>query len=233
MVKTGCLIDGCDGVGPYRNGWCVRHYQQWYRHGDPLWREKWAKTCSVEGCEKPRKTKGLCNQHYLRKWKHGEPTTILTLQGQTPEQRFWAKVNKPNDYQCWLWQGAIDKDGYGIFGVEGNRAEKAHRVSYQWAYGSLTDEEQVLHHCDTPGCVNPKHLFAGTNNDNMQDKIRKGRARYSEGEECHSAKLTVKKVRNIRERLAAGASQASIAREYGVDPSAVWAIYHRRSWKHI
>lgn len=101
------------------------------------------------------------------------------------KERFWLKVDKREPLLCWLWLGAKSKKGYGSFILDGRRnvegARKpigTHRISWMFASGSIPDGLHVLHHCDTPACVNPLHLFLGTNLDNTKDKMAKGRARY-------------------------------------------------------
>jgi hypothetical protein len=99
----------------------------------------------------------------------------------TFSDRFWKKVDKtpglgPNG-DCWLWTSATDQHGYGAFSLygRGKSMPKAHRLSYEWAYGPLPLGIDVLHKCDNPPCVRPEHLFTGTARDNMRDASRKGR----------------------------------------------------------
>ena len=87
--------------------------------------------------------------------------------------RFWSKV-KPTDY-CWTWEGCKNEDGYGNFRHLGESL--AHRISYQLIHGNISMEDQVLHSCDNPSCVNPDHLWIGNHQDNMKDKTVKGRSR--------------------------------------------------------
>ena len=75
---------------------------------------------------------------------------------------------------CWLWRGAITSTGYGHMKV-GEHYEKAHRIAWRFAYGVIPDGLQVCHRCDNPPCVNPDHLFLGTQVDNLRDCYRKGR----------------------------------------------------------
>lgn len=75
---------------------------------------------------------------------------------------------------CWEWQGKLDRYGYGSLKVD-NKTTKAHRYSYEKYYGSFNKELHVLHTCDNPKCVNPHHLFLGTNQDNVKDRVNKNR----------------------------------------------------------
>ena len=96
------------------------------------------------------------------------------LQSTTLSARFWAKVDRKSDSDCWLWTGAERRDGYGSLKING-RTYAAHRVSYLLAHGRLPSGAVVLHACDRPLCVNPAHLTAGTQRQNVLDSIRKGR----------------------------------------------------------
>ena len=100
-------------------------------------------------------------------------STKELLQGNYLE-RFWSKVEK-GDF-CWNWTSAISRGGYGKFSVARSKWVEAHRVSYLIEHGSIPDEMFVLHKCDNPKCVRPSHLFLGTQEDNVNDCIEKGRA---------------------------------------------------------
>jgi hypothetical protein len=87
--------------------------------------------------------------------------------------RFWSFVARGGDDDCWLWQGGTFGRGYGAFKVAGKQM-RAHRISYFIAHGELP-QLNICHTCDTPGCMNPGHLFPGTDAENMADRDRKGR----------------------------------------------------------
>ena len=90
-------------------------------------------------------------------------------------ERFWNKVMKIVETdECWEWIAFKNKDGYGLFGYNGKN-QKAHRVSWQLHNGPIPDGLCVLHKCDNPSCVNPNHLFLGTNADNIKDRVNKNR----------------------------------------------------------
>lgn len=90
-----------------------------------------------------------------------------------PKPRFWSKVKKTDS--CWLWTGALNGRGYGIFGVTHGNNMTAHRFAWLMANGSIPDGMDVCHHCDVRCCVNPIHMFVGTRSDNMRDCAEKGR----------------------------------------------------------
>jgi len=146
-------------------------------------------------------------------------------------ERFEEKfVPEPNS-GCFLWTASGGPNGYGHINI-GGKTVRAHRAAYELFKGPIPDNLCVLHTCDTPCCVNPGHLFAGTQTDNMTDMIKKGRARYLAGESHPrgTAKLTEKQVLEIR--VATG-SQKQIAARYGIGCSNVSQIKSRQRWGHL
>jgi len=136
-------------------------------------------------------------------------------------KRFWEKVAVAGPDECWEWTANKNPKGYGRFEIRG-RKYQVHRISWQLTYGPIPKGLFVCHHCDNRGCVNPAHLFLGTNTDNMQDSARKGR---------QAQKLTGGEVLKIRELLANGEqSQRSIAKDFGVTESAVSHIKYGERW---
>ena len=87
-------------------------------------------------------------------------------------EKFLGKIIKTGD--CWIWQAALNPHGYGFFGYNG-RQTLVHRVSYMFHKGEIPYGLVIMHTCDTPSCVNPAHLIAGTQKENIQDCIAKGR----------------------------------------------------------
>jgi hypothetical protein len=149
----------------------------------------------------------------------------------TPEEAiavFWSRVdNSAGDDACWLWTGSKSRKGYGDMGWRG-RVRKTHRIAYEITHGEFPAEMQVLHSCDNPRCVNPAHLWLGTNQDNMDDMNRKGRGRFPSGEQHGNHKLTDQQVAEIRARYANGeTNKTKLGAEYGVTRANIYRIVQR------
>lgn len=124
---------------------------------------------------------------------------------------------------CWIWTGAVGKDGYGVIGV-GRKQFRAHRAAYE-AFNGSPDGKLVCHSCDRPLCVNPDHLFLGTPRDNTRDMIAKGRAPAPRRNTAHHAtKITHKDRAVIRQARAAGESLSALAERHGVVFQTISAI---------
>jgi hypothetical protein len=117
--------------------------------------------------------------------------------------KFWVFVNKTNDNECWLWYGRKYKNGYGKFGIS-NKDYLAHRISYVIAHSNLPSHLKVCHDCDNKLCVNPYHLFLGTQEDNIQDMLSKGRCNPSKELNHYRCKLSNVSVVKIRELFSSG-----------------------------
>lgn len=135
---------------------------------------------------------------------------------------------------CWLWTGHSVRAGYGHIKVSGKMLY-AHRVSWEMAHGAIPTGMCVCHRCDTPACVNPDHLFLGTHLDNARDKVSKKRQRGGgqRGEENGGAILRESDVLFIRKMCLEGATQASMARKFGVSRRGVCDIVRRKNWSHV
>ena len=98
----------------------------------------------------------------------------------TIAERFWKKVEAAYGGSCWQWLGTTNNVGYGWLYSPGG-ALLAHRISWEMFKGPVPVGLHVCHHCDNPGCVNPDHLFVGTDKDNAQDREKKGRSGWQNG----------------------------------------------------
>jgi hypothetical protein len=151
--------------------------------------------------------------------------------GKKEEARFWSKVKKGDGDSCWIWQAGKYHNGYGRFRL-GARMERAHRVSAMIALGEIPAGMKVCHKCDVPACVNPDHLFFGTQIDNMRDAKEKRRCKY--GEQVKNSKLKAADVISIRLlRETTNASFRKIASDYGVDKDTISNVISGKTWAHI
>src|SRR3990167_5235797 len=150
------------------------------------------------------------------------------------EERFWEKVNTKNDRGCWYWIANKNNKGYGQTSLNGKWL-LAHRVSWEIHNGKIPEGLCVLHKCDTPLCVNPKHLWLGTQKDNIRDAIKKQRILV--GEINRSAKLTTNQVKTIRELYTrrkkwpkAKITQKKIAEIFNVSESLISMVAQKKIW---
>lgn len=159
------------------------------------------------------------------------------MRPRTIAERFWAHVDRsggPN--ACWPWTGYLSKRGYGRFSLSDGTSKSAHRVAWELEHGcSVLPFIEICHNCpngDNPTCVNPRHLFMGTRQDNAADCVAKGRS--ARGERSGQAKLRDADVLDIRARYAAHqATVRHLAEEYGVTRGAIELIVCRKRWKHL
>lgn len=149
----------------------------------------------------------------------------------TPEQAaavFHSRVDRSGgDDACWNWTGS-KVSGYGNMRWLG-RSRYAHQIAYELAYGRYSPELDVCHTCDNPPCCNPRHLFLGTHQVNMEDRDAKGRQVTQRGEQHRLSKLTDAQVVEIRLRYARdGIKQVDLAREYDVSPSLIHLLVNNK-----
>jgi len=170
-------------------------------------------------------------------WRPDMPTHNYKFPPITTQiaQRFWGKVAIGRIDECWPWQASSNKLGYGRFVIK-KVIYKAHRVAFAIHNGLFNYKLCVLHKCDNPCCCNPKHLFTGTQSQNIADCISKGRKRTTPkvGEENNKAKLTAKQVAEIRSsfRPIYGVATA-LSKKYNVYRTTITRIAQRQTWKHI
>lgn len=139
--------------------------------------------------------------------------------------RFWAKIKKTPT--CWLWTARKNGCGYGSTSIQTapGRAKDliCSRVSWELANGPIPKGLNVLHKCDNPACVNPNHLFLGTQKDNGADMVKKGR--------CYNRKVSDAEVLEIRAEV--GVSNKFLAWEYGLKESHIQRIRSRKTASHV
>lgn len=144
-------------------------------------------------------------------------------------EKFWSQVDIRSKGECWPWRGAMTARGYGRVMIGGIR-----RMAHCWALEFATGEKQggrcALHSCDNPNCVNPHHLRWGSQLENIQDRVDRGRNGAAFGQANGSCKLTDMQVISIRND---GRFVRDIANDYGVSQSLISAIKCQKIWRHL
>lgn len=149
------------------------------------------------------------------------------------EHKFWANIDVVD--QCWLWKGYVGKSGYGYLRGPDSEMWFAHRLSYHLIQGPIPSGYYICHKCDNKTCINPKHLFLGTPQDNIDDMWKKNRQAKDynhppqRGENNHAAKVTDADVTTIREMFASGTTQAQLARLFHTTPANIHCIVRNKS----
>lgn len=133
---------------------------------------------------------------------------------------------------CWMWRRAKTPSTYGYIRHEG-RGERAHRLSYRVFCGPIPDGMFVCHHCDTPACINPQHLFIGSAGDNNRDMMRKGRAKIVRGEASGKSILTEASATEILRRHAAGERSPELAKAFDVSLTTVQDLIRGNTWADL
>jgi hypothetical protein len=150
----------------------------------------------------------------------------------TGEEIFWSKVDRSKGVDsCWKWLGVVLPDGYGFCGFGGKRNLRPHRVAFGIANPGFVKSLYICHRCDNPLCCNPAHLFSGTQQDNMSDKVNKGR--QARGETHGMVRLTGEQALRMRELRAQGETFRSIGEAFGMSTRQAWRICMGKSWKHL
>jgi hypothetical protein len=161
---------------------------------------------------------------------------IRATVGQKPRiknivQRFLLKLDQTSADGCWPWKECRTQEGYGKFSYPKPNGTRAHRFAYVTFVGPIPSGMMVCHKCDNPPCCNPDHLFLGTHQENMADKMQK--ERQARGSGIGVAKLIESQVLEIRDRLAAGERQVNVAARFGITQANVSIIKLKRGWRHM
>ncbi|CAB4177895.1 HNH nuclease [uncultured Caudovirales phage] len=129
---------------------------------------------------------------------------------------------------CWIWMSSLNPGGYGKTGLGRGSCLSAHRVSYENKYGAIPKNKLALHTCDITCCVNPDHIFIGTQKDNMIDKVKKNR--QAKGEKHGQHKLTEMQAIEIK---FSAKSSIELSKEFDCSITAIRQIKSGLNWKHL
>lgn len=148
------------------------------------------------------------------------------------KERFWSKVKKTDG--CWIWQPTrCNSAFYGRFFLHGSY-KQASRISYFLAYGEIEKGMMICHKCDNPSCVNPDHLFAATQKENVADCKAKGRRAHRPGDRHPLAKFTNSQVASmITEYLTGNKTQKQVGAKYGVSNKYISSLVTGYRWSSV
>lgn len=190
--------------------------------------------CSVENCDRTKiVARGWCGRHYQRWIKYGDPDArgVMAPNGLGPEERLRYVGWTINDSGCWEWNGSRFHSGYGQVYFE-KKNWKTHRLAYTVWVGPIPEGHVVRHKCDNPPCINPEHLETGSNSQNSDDMVVRGRS--LSGERSKRAKLTRLEVMHIRDEDKAGViPRKMLAEAFGVSTDTIHDIINGRSWASV
>jgi hypothetical protein len=191
-----------------------------------------SRVCSIPECGKPHRARGYCIAHYYRALRDSRREALPdddhdVIHPRVCRAEFLVALANNLSDECILWPYKRLVSGYGQVHYEG-KPQRAHRVSYKMHVGPLRNTDIVRHSCDTPACVNPRHLLSGSYLDNTKDMISRGR--HTHGSAHPHAKLNDITAAAVKYSTA---SLSVTAKEYGISPSTVWDIRQGRKWKHV
>lgn len=239
MANGKCSVPDCSTVGPLVRGWCRPCYKWSSKRdwADPAGRPRQQQApadgqCTVveEGvkCTEQHRVKGMCDKHRQRLAQTGDPLTVGKAGNGVVLAALHAAAYAETDECVFL----PHRTGRVTVQVDGVRSQAA-RVVWTIRHGD-PGEAHVLHKCNggsgAHGCINIRHLRKGNNSENQFDR---GDAGVCVGESHSGSVLTEAEVRKIRERVADGETQRSLADEYGVSPATVCLIVSRRNWRRL
>jgi hypothetical protein len=147
-------------------------------------------------------------------------------------ERFWSHVDVREQDECWEWTAGRNREGYGKVKIGGKNL-RSHRVMYELEIDDIPKGMIVMHLCDNPACCNPRHLVLGTDRDNVEDKIRKGRERYASGEDHGNSKTSEVDVIAMKKLYKSGFSIKYISDKFNMSHVQVGRIVHGTAWKQV
>lgn len=225
-----CSIDGCEKPH-FAHSYCRTHDRFYRLYGDPLKRMRSPKPecCEIAGCDRPVKQNRMCSMHYMRWKSHGDPHKLLTAASGELLRFILDHLHHQSD-KCVLWPFASrDEHGRPQITYKGKKM-KAHRVMCLLAHGKPPrGKPSALHSCGNGhlACINPNHLYWGTQLANMKDAKEHGT--WCRGERQHAAILKENDVRYIR-FVGRSVSTRELAIMFGVSRSQINAILAGRAW---
>ena len=159
------------------------------------------------------------------------PTVVYLRKKKSIKERFDSKfIVAPNG--CWEWQRKISPFGYGQFSISAGEVWQAHRLAYKLYIREIPKNKCVLHKCDNRKCVNPKHLWIGTQADNVRDMMLKGRSIKADSEDNGGAKLNWQEIYEIRRlRKEKKIYYKDLAKMFNVHTDTIERIIHNKTWK--
>lgn len=214
-----CTIPEC-GKPHYALGLCQKHYTRQRNYGstDGKAPKRPKPVCAVSGCERTVGYFGYCKMHWRRLQSRGDAGEVGKELGKPLE--FLRSILGTTNEECILWPFSM-AHGYGHLGID-SKVVKAHRLILEWTVPRPDPKLNALHRCDTKRCVNPNHLYWGTQIDNVRDFKLSGRVKR---------KLTFQQAREIVVLLREGKlSQPQIAKLFGINQTMVSAIKRKKSW---
>jgi HNH endonuclease len=188
----------------------------------------------VKACPRVHYGHGLCTLHYKRMRTTGDPLGVLSRARKFPSVADRLAARSERHGECLLYtEGHSSRSGHVLIRSAG-RTIGVHVAAWEIDNGrQVTPALVIRHSCDTPRCIEPRHLLAGTVADNNRDRDDRGRHVALRGEQNGYSKLTESDIRIIRKLLRGGLAQAKVGEQFSVSQRCIWAIAHGLTWAHV